>query len=98
MNPGRLGQFPTSLGSPPMRTHCEWDGVGPSRMKSRCQPGGDTPALGGAVIVQVVPSQVKAGKIVLAPIVFPCVLDVAATSDTRIVEAVPWCKATFVIT
>ena len=42
-----------------------------------CQPGGETPALGGAVIVHVVPAQVKAGKMVLAPIVLPWVLDVA---------------------
>jgi len=67
-------------------------------MKSWCQPGGETPALGGAMMVQVVPTQVNAGKIVLAPIVFPCVLDVAATSDTRMLKVVPWCRTTFVIT
>jgi hypothetical protein len=60
-----------------MRTHFETDGVGPSRMKSWCQPGGQTNALGGAVIVHVWPEQEKAGKMVLPPIVLPCVLDVA---------------------
>jgi len=42
-----------------------------------CQPGGETPALGGAVIVQVVPVQENAGKMVLEPMVLPCVLEVA---------------------
>lgn len=36
--------------------------------------------LGGAVMVQVVPEQLTAGKIVLAPIVLPWVLDVARDS------------------
>lgn len=49
------------------------------------------------MMVQVVPTQVNAGKIVLAPIVFPCVLDVAATSDTRMAKVVPWCRTTFVM-
>jgi hypothetical protein len=60
-----------------MRTHCATDGVGPSKMKSMNQPGGETPAFGGAVIVQVVPLQENAGKIVRAPIALPCVLETA---------------------
>jgi len=66
-------------------------------MKSICQPGGETPALGGAVIVQVVPAQVNAGKMVLEPIVFPCVLDVAPRRETFIVAVVPWKRWTFVM-
>ena len=61
-----------------MRTQLECDGVGPSRMKSWCQPGGETYALGGAVMVHVVPEHEKAGNMVLPPIVLPWVLDVAA--------------------
>lgn len=49
--------------------------MGPSRINSWYQYGGETPELGGAVIVQVVPAQVNAGKIVRAPIAFPWVLD-----------------------
>ena len=45
-----------------MRTHLECDGVGPSRMNSWYQLGGDTKALGGAVIVHVLPAQLNAGK------------------------------------
>lgn len=45
------------------------------------QPGGQIPALGGAVIVQVVPLQETAGKIVRAPIWFPCVLEEAKEND-----------------
>lgn len=60
-----------------MRTHFECDGVGPSKMKSWCQPGGDTPEFGGAVMVHVAPEHEKAGNIVLAPMAFPWVLEVA---------------------
>lgn len=60
-----------------MRTHVECDGVGPSKMNSWCHPGGDTNAFGGAVIVQVLPAHLNAGKSVRLPIVFPCVDDVA---------------------
>ena len=31
---GKFGQFPSCPGSPPMRTHAECDGVGPSRINS----------------------------------------------------------------
>jgi len=55
------------------------DGVGPSKIKSICHPGGEMPAFGGAVIAQELPAHVNAGKMVLPPIVLPCVLDVAAT-------------------
>lgn len=65
-----------------MRTHTEWDGVGPSRMKSWCHPGGEIPAFGGAVIVHDVPLHVNAGKSVRAPIAFPCVLDVAVDTPS----------------
>lgn len=44
-------------------------------MNNICHPGGETPALGGAVMVHVVPAQVNVGKIVLDPIVLPWVLD-----------------------
>jgi hypothetical protein len=40
-------------------------------MKSWCQPGGEMFAFGGAVMVQDVPEQLKAGKRVLAPIALP---------------------------
>lgn len=60
-----------------MRTHVACEGVGPSNIKSICQPGGEILALGGAVILQIVPTHLKAGMIVLAPIVLPWVLDVA---------------------
>jgi hypothetical protein len=48
-------------------------------MKSWCHPGGETPELGGAVMVQVAveATQVTAGKIVLAPMVLPWVLETA---------------------
>lgn len=61
-----------------MRTHCEIDGVGPSRINSMNHPGEQTWEFGGAVIVQVNPSQLKAGKIVREPMLFPCVLETAA--------------------
>jgi len=48
-------------------------------------------------MVHVVPAQVKAGKMVLAPIVFPCVLEVAAIRETRIVVVVPWKRWTLVM-
>lgn len=54
-------------------------------------------ALGGAVIVHEVPAQLKAGKIVRAPIVFPWVLEVPNTSEILRVERSPWCNLTFVI-
>ena len=61
-----------------MRTQCENDGVGPSRTNSWCHPGGATAEFGGAVTVQVLPAHENAGKIVRPPMLFPCVLDVAA--------------------
>lgn len=79
VNPGSCGQLPSCAGSPPIRTHWEWEGVGPSRMKSWCQPGGDTFTFGGAVIVQVVPEHENAGNIVRLPIVFPWVLETAGS-------------------
>jgi hypothetical protein len=77
VKPGSCGQLPSCDGSPPIRTQVEWEGVGPSKMNSWCQPGGETPAFGGVVIVHMVPEHEKAGKIVRDPIVFPWVLDVA---------------------
>jgi hypothetical protein len=41
-------------------------------------------------MVHEVPPQVNAGNIVLAPIAFPWVLDVAAISDIRTLAVVPW--------
>ena len=67
-----------------MRTNTPYDGVGPSRTNSWYHPGGETCAFGGAVTVQMVPWHEKAGKIVREPMTLPCVLDTAATSETRI--------------
>ena len=83
VNPGRFGQLPNWAGSPPIRTHWECDGVGPSRIQSWCHAGGETPELGGAVIVHEVPEQVKAGNIVRAPKEFPWVLEEAAKVDHK---------------
>ena len=47
-----------------MRTHTDMEGVGPSRIKSWNQPGGQILLSGGAVIVHVLPEQEKAGKMV----------------------------------
>src|SRR6266702_120823 len=77
-----------------MNTPCE--GVGPSRMYSWCHPGGDTLAFGGAVTVQVLPEHEKAGKMVRPPMVLPCVLDVAATSETLIPDVAPWNSCTLI--
>lgn len=42
-------------------------------------------------MMHVVPWQVTFGKIVLAPIAFPWVLEAAATSETRnVLVVVPW--------
>lgn len=60
-----------------MRTHCENEGVGPSRTKSWNQPGGAIYELGGAVIVQWLPAQVNAGKSVRCPKLLPCELTTA---------------------
>ena len=80
---GKLGQFPSFAGSPPIRTHAECDGVGPSRMNSWCQLGGETFAFGGAVMVHVVPAQVNAGKRIRPPLMtLPCVLDDAASESS----------------
>jgi hypothetical protein len=62
---GKSGQLPTSAGSPPMRTHVAFEGVGPSRINNMNHPGGLAFAFGGAVIVQVFPAQENSGKIVL---------------------------------
>ena len=58
------GQAPRLAGSPPIRTNTDFDGTPLSNKNSWNQPGGQTLPLGGAVIVQVLPAQVKAGKIV----------------------------------
>jgi hypothetical protein len=85
VNPGNCGQLPNFPGSPPIRIHCECEGVGPSRMKSWCHPGGETPALGGAVMVQVAveATQVTAGNMVLAPMVLPWVLETAESKEVN---------------
>ena len=93
---GKLGQLPSSPVSPPMRTQCECDGVGPSRTKSWYQDGGHVWGSGGAVIVQVFPAQVTVGKKVRAPKLFPWVLDTAPRSDTRIVEKSPEGRLTWI--
>jgi hypothetical protein len=40
-------------------------------------PGGHTPAFGGAVMRQAIPTQKKSGKIVRLPIELPCVFELA---------------------
>jgi hypothetical protein len=52
-------------------------------MKSMNQSGGQMPALGGAVMVQILAMQLNAGKSVLLPIVLPCVLDEAPMIEIR---------------
>jgi hypothetical protein len=71
VNPGALGHCPSLAGSPPILTHCECDGVGPSNTYIMCQPGGEMNAFGGAVTVQLVETQENAGKMVRPPIKFP---------------------------
>jgi len=66
-------------------------------MKSWCQAGGMTLLLGGAVMVQVFPEHEKAGNIILLPIVFPWVLEVAATRETFIVDVEPWWSVTVIL-
>ena len=78
---GKFGQLPSSPGSPPIRTKELLDGVGPSRMKSWNQPGGEVHWSGGAVIVHWLPWQVKAGKIVRWPKLFPWVLEMRPIKD-----------------
>ena len=63
-----------------MRTHLEKLGVGPSSTNSWCHPGGAMCALGGAVIVHVLPLHANAGNSVRPPMLLPCVLDVAVRS------------------
>lgn len=76
---GKSGQFPSLAGSPPILTHCECDGVGPSSTNNWCHPGGHTYAFGGAVIVHAVPAHENAGKMMRPPLMtLPCVLDEAA--------------------
>jgi hypothetical protein len=70
-----------------MRTHVALEGVGPSRINNINHPGGLAFAFGGAVIVHVFPAQENSGKIVLWPILFPCVLDWAPIKETLL--AVP---------
>jgi hypothetical protein len=60
-----------------MRTHAECEGVGPSRMKSWCQFGGETWEFGGAVMVHTLPLHENAGKMVRLFMTLPCVLGVA---------------------
>jgi hypothetical protein len=70
-----------------MRTQAECDGVGPSKMKSWCHPGGLTYAFGGAVMVQVFPEHENAGKRILPPLMtFPCVLDEAIFHSQKLIH------------
>lgn len=71
------GQSPTFAGSPPMRTHWEYEGVGPSSTKSWNQPGGAMRLFGGAVIVHVLPAHENSGNRVRWPKLLPCVLTTA---------------------
>jgi hypothetical protein len=80
---GNVGQLPSAAGSPPIRTHCEYEGVGPSRTKSWNHPGGQTFAFGGAVMVQELPLQLKAGNKTRLPKLLPCVLETAVRTDQR---------------
>lgn len=52
---GKAGQLPSWAGSPPTLTQVAWLGTPPLSTKSWNQPGGQTPAWGGAVIVQTMP-------------------------------------------
>jgi hypothetical protein len=63
--PVMLGQFPRPAGSPPMRTNCPTDGVGPLRTNIMYHPGGHVCASGGEVTLQALPLQEIAGKRVL---------------------------------
>ena len=68
-----------------MRTHAECDGVGPSSTNSWYQLGGLTFALGGAVIVHVVPEQENAGKMMRPPpMTLPCVFDEAVVGPLSV--------------
>jgi len=58
-------------------------------MNNWCQPGGQTCAFGGAVMVHVVPEQDNAGKIVLCPMLFPCVLESAPMSEAFMFAVLP---------
>ena len=60
------------------------------------QLGGQTCALGGAVIVQVVPTHVNAGKMIRLFMLFPWVLETAATKEIFIVFVFPECKVTVI--
>ncbi len=51
---------------------------------------------GGAVMVHVVPAHETAGKRVLWPILFPCVLVSAPMSDTEALEAGPVGRVTVI--
>lgn len=61
-----------------MRIQAECEGVPALSKTNSCHhPGGETKELGGVVMVTVVPEIVNAGKIVRAPMEFPCVLETA---------------------
>ena len=70
---------PSCAGSPPMRTHVDHEGVGPSRTNNWNQPGGQMCAFGGAVMVHVLPAQLNEGNKMRWFILFPCVLETAST-------------------
>ena len=95
--PGRAGQFPSFAGSPPIWTNTPCDGVGPSRMNNWYHPGGETFESGGAVTVQTLfPEHENAGKIVRPPMMLLWVLDVATTSETLMLEVLPWNNRTVI--
>ncbi len=81
---GKLGQLPNFPGSPPIRTHVLWLGVGPSNKKTWNHPIGQMFAFGGAVMVHdVAEEQLKAGKNVRCPMLLPCVDDTAPIRENR---------------
>lgn len=72
-----------------MRTNEATEGMLPSRTNNINQPGGQVWTSGGAVIVQVEPEHDTAGKMVLEPKLFPCVLETIPSKDTLIFDVSP---------
>lgn len=65
------------------------DGVGLCSKNSWNQPGGQTCGFGGAVTTQVLPEHEMAGKVVLCPILLPCVEASAPSNQALVLAVVP---------
>ena len=72
-----------------MRTYVDLLGVGPSSTNTWNQPGGQTCAFGGAVIVHVLPAHDTAGNKMRWPMLLPWVLASAPSNDTRRFAVLP---------